>query len=158
MSEKKKKNFDFRFNLRFTDKAVVDLLEDIVNMPDFKLKFGNKNDLLNSALYLGAVELYQESFGKNKKEYDTKSPENDGNILKILRSMRITSDQTAVNVAICEKLLTVLYNLEAHQADGFVVDPELFNSGLLDQLPEHIEAEKQALMKAELLKRKRENK
>ncbi|MDR2046659.1 MAG: hypothetical protein LBP79_01910 [Clostridiales bacterium] len=150
MSKKTEKEAVNRVNLRITDKTVLDLIEDLTASPIFK----SKTEILNLALSKGTKELYQETFGKKKQtDTQTETPANVGADGADIKSVRISLDQTAVTLNMCEKLLTVLYNLEAAKADGVELNPELFTSGVLDQLPAHLEAEKQAMMKAEFMKR-----
>jgi hypothetical protein len=152
MSEKgKKASNGNRVNLRITDKAVLDLLADLYAAPAFK----TKTEVLNGALYLGVAELYTQTFGKKKAQEEARTESGNAPTGDALKSVRITLDQNAVTLNICEKLVTALYNLEAAKADGIEITPELLTSGVLDRLPAHLEAEKQAMMKAEFLKRRR---
>jgi hypothetical protein len=153
MSEKVKKTSN-RVNLRITDKTVLDLLADLYAAPAFK----TKTEVLNGALTLGVAELYTQTFGKKKTQEKaiTESGVAVGND-RAAKGVKITLDQNAVTLNICEKLLTALYNLEAARADGLEINSELFTSGILDQLPAHLEAEKQAMMKSEFLKRRKNN-
>jgi hypothetical protein len=154
MSETNKKEASNRVNLRITDKTVLTLLADLYASPAFK----SQTEVLNIALFLGVNELYSDTFGRKKTAAPSGSTvgavESD-NAGKDIKSIKITLDQNAVSLSICEKLLTVIYNLEAAKADGIEVNPELFTSGVLDQLPARLEAARQDMVKAEFQKRRK---
>jgi hypothetical protein len=149
MSEKDKKTN--RVNLRISDKTVLDLLTDLYASP----LFPTKTEVINRALALGVSELYSDTFGKKKTSVKASEIAVADSADSDMKGMRITLDQNAVTLNICEKLLTVLYNLEASKADGIELNPELFTSGILDQLPKHLYDEKQAMIKAEFMRRKK---
>ncbi|MDR2266451.1 MAG: hypothetical protein LBE09_02540 [Christensenellaceae bacterium] len=67
-----------------------------------------------------------------------------------LKSLRITLGENAVAIAMCERILTILYNLETLKVDGLDVSSEVIDDGELDHLPARLAAEKYAMLSAEI--------
>jgi len=149
-TQKGKSKATNRVNLRITDKGILDLLEELYASPAFK----NKTACLNEVLYHGVVEVYQRTLGKKVSQEEKPTAEGE-NTLKLLRSMRITQDQSVVSLHILERLMTIWYNLEMAKAEGIAVTPELLQSETLDHLPEHLEEEFRGMMKTEMHRRKK---
>jgi hypothetical protein len=149
-----------RVNLRLTDTAVTLLLDDLFKSE----RLGNKTEILNEALKIGVSELHTMLFGRNASQDVTKTQKekgghgNDQNyISKDLAALKIMSNQNAVILKICEKLLTVLYNLERAKAEEKETLSDLFSTGALEQLPEAMENAKIAMIRSELIAKRGKN-
>ncbi|MDR0697458.1 MAG: hypothetical protein LBF68_08020 [Christensenellaceae bacterium] len=132
-------NAQEQIDISIKDKNIIGYLSQLSND-----NCDNVNNLINNAVYLGLQELCYKKFGNYSESVVKKS-------MKELESLKMTIDQNAVSLSMCERLLTVLYNLEATKMGGLEVTSEQLEDGTLDQLPKYLVAEKNAMLTAEFL-------
>ena len=120
-----------RFTLRFTDKKVMSLFDELFATKAFE----SKNVLANKIIAFGIehfAELYLSGY-KTKQTVAVTPTQNDS---KTMKQVKATVEDTHVMLMIIERMIATLYNTKAVELQGEKVTAEEFATGLLSDLPE----------------------
>lgn len=120
-----------RFTLRFTDKKVMSLFDELLATKAFE----SKNVLANKIIAFGIehfAELYLSGYKSKQPAANTVAPKEN----KILKQIKATVEDIHVMLMIIERMEATLYNTKAVELQGEKVTDEEFATGLLSDLPE----------------------
>lgn len=140
------------FLVRIQDDDILSYIYDLLNSGIF----ASQNELLNRCLEAGVPEVYKEQFQRYPKgcARDGETIE-EQKTQKELKELRLTVDELFVLMNISESLLATLYNTKLKEIEGESITSEMFDSGLLADLPPVLAEAKQELVKRHLKKGER---
>ncbi|MDR0752111.1 MAG: hypothetical protein LBF12_05995 [Christensenellaceae bacterium] len=133
-----------QIDVSISDRTILNWIDQLTNKSDKE----SINNFINHAITVGVSELYAKKYGNGQT---SNKFSNEPDSFKELETLKMSVDQNAVSLSMCERLLTLLYNLEATKVGGIEVTSEQLENGTLDQLPNYLVAEKNAMLKAEFL-------
>lgn len=133
-----------RFLIRINDDDTLTYFYDLLNSG----LFSSQNELLNRCLERGVPEIYKEYFKNYPKGFERASAleMEEVRTQKELKELRLTVDELFVMMNILESLVATIYNAQLKAIDGEPITVDMFESGLLADLPEYLASVKNEMV------------
>lgn len=143
----------FSQTIRIYDEQMLDYIDELISAGFFT----SKNEIINRAVEYGLPLVYRELFGKkiavgSKSETATKA-DDDEQLRKDMREIRLTLDDLFVVTNIIEYMTTTSYNLKLADINGITVADDDVRSGIYSQLPRQLQEIKNEILQRKAKKR-----
>lgn len=128
-----------KHTVRIYDDELLTYIDELYNTGNFP----SKNAVINKSIEFGIPLLYKELLGKKLKEngaLDTNQrKENEEMISKMLREIRLTTDDIFIVLNIIEYLTTTIFNMELSKLTNISITDDQVRAGLLSDLPDNLQ-------------------
>lgn len=136
------------FHVRIYDDDLLKSVNELYGLGEFE----SMNELLNTALAIGAEKMYLER-GRRRVLDAAKDKDSDmtnvkmDELLKRIKNIETTNDDVFVMMSAMEMLVSALYNVKTMELKGEDVSAELLDSGHLSAPPENVQQVKDSLVR-----------